>query len=214
MPGAKPPSALTKYELQARKRGHVVIAGVDEAGRGSLAGPVVAAAVILPVGCLLPGVQDSKKLTPAEREQLYHEIRAAAQVVAVAHCQADVVDAVNILRATHIAMRNALEQLSPTPDLVLVDGLFVPELGFPQVAIVKGDGKSISIAAASIIAKVERDAMMRELDAQYPGYGFAEHKGYGTAQHRRALRTLGPCPIHRRSFAPVQLCAQMTLPVE
>jgi ribonuclease HII len=188
-----------------------VVAGVDEAGRGSLAGPVVAAAVILPPDCILPDVKDSKRLTPAARERLCLLIREAAVDVAVAVAAVEAVDALNVLRATHVAMRQALSRLSPTPDLALVDGLPVPELGFPQMAIVKGDCRSVSIAAASIIAKVERDRMMCELEARFPGYGFADHKGYGTQRHIQALRALGPCPAHRRSFAPVRLSAQMDL---
>ena len=193
-------------ERQAR-RAHpgLILAGVDEAGRGPLAGPVVAAAVILPERGFALAVADSKTLTRAEREQLAAALRAAPGVMlAIAVRDAGRIDEVNILRATHEAMREAASALPVPPDLVLIDGLPVRDFPFPAQAIVKGDASSASIAAASIIAKTHRDHLMCAYDREYPGYGFARHKGYGTAQHLRALRELGPCRLHRQSFAPVR----------
>lgn len=179
------------------------MAGADEAGRGPLAGPVVAAAVILPPDFpphRLPGCDDSKRLAPGVREALVPQIQASALAWAVAEVSVAEIDALNIAQASFEAMRRALAALAPAPAHVLVDGLPNPRLIWPQTAIIAGDGLSLSIAAASILAKVHRDRLMRALDARYPGYGFAAHKGYPTAQHRRALVTLGPCPEHRRSF--------------
>ena len=208
---AKVKSILTyDDELLLRERkllqeGFAFIAGVDEAGRGPLAGPVVAAAVILPRSGELPGVFDSKQLSDARRRLLRDEILKIAEVgVGVADVQE--IDSLNILRATHLAMRRAVAKLKKV-DFVLVDGL--PVAGFPCPAenVIKGDAKSASIAAASIVAKVYRDEVMEELDGIYPGYGFASHKGYGTAVHLKALQELGVTPVHRRSFAPVRdLC--------
>lgn len=186
------------------------IAGVDEAGRGPLAGPVVAAAVILPrewvergLPAELDGLDDSKQLTEPQRERFFEFISASRAVrSAVRRCDVDVIDSINILQATHRAMREALAALQPSH--ALVDGLEVPALGWPQTAIVKGDTLSYSIAAASVLAKVTRDRLMIEFDREFPGYGFAGHKGYGTPQHLAALAALGPCPIHRRSFAPLR----------
>jgi ribonuclease HII len=200
-----------KYEREWLARGSGLIAGVDEAGRGPLAGPVVAAAVMFPVEWVqegLPrvlwGLNDSKQLTPEEREQYFALLTADAQVrYGVAIVDVGVIDRINILQATHQAMNEALAQLQPVPEHTLIDGLEVCSLRFPQTAIVDGDCKSYSIAAASVIAKVTRDRLMVKFDQQYPGYGFAEHKGYGTPQHLAALRQHGPCDIHRRSFAPV-----------
>jgi len=194
------------HERAARQaRPGLVLAGVDEAGRGPLAGPVVAAAVILPeAGFALP-VADSKTLSEAQREQLAADLRRAPGVmIALAVRDAARIDEINILRATHEAMREAASALPVPPDLVLIDGLPVWPFPFPAQAIVKGDASSASIAAASIIAKTHRDHLMFAYDREYPGYGFARHKGYGTARHLRALRELGPCPLHRRSFAPVR----------
>jgi len=180
-----------------------VVAGVDEVGMGPLAGPVVAAAVVLPARIDLPGLDDSKRLSPAARERLSEAIRAQAVAWAVAEVGAHEIDALDILRASQAAMRRALGALAVAPDHVLVDGRPVPALGFPQTAIVGGDASDASIAAASIVAKVHRDARMQEFDRAHPGWGFAVHKGYPTPAHLAALRRLGPSPIHRRSFAPV-----------
>jgi ribonuclease HII len=188
------------------------VAGVDEAGRGPLAGPVVAAAAILPsrwaetglpVG--LTGLNDSKQLTSAQREKIFEFLTACAEVeFAIAAVDAGVIDEINILQATHRAMNDALAQLNPLPAHALVDGRPVKSLRVPQTAIVKGDARSFSIAAASVLAKVTRDRLMREFHEQFPKYGFAEHKGYGTAKHMAAIAQFGACPIHRQSFAPMK----------
>jgi ribonuclease HII len=180
-----------------------LVAGVDEAGRGPLAGPVVASAVILPPRIRLSGVNDSKQLTAAAREAAYEVVVRKALAWAVAAVEVERIDCINILRATHEAMAAALQALDPAPDGALVDGLPVQGLPCPHQALVDGDALCTSIAAASIIAKVTRDRLMCELDARYPGYGLAQHKGYGTREHLRALRELGPSPCHRRSFRPV-----------
>jgi len=187
---------------------------VDEAGRGALAGPVVAAAVILPKGARLPGCDDSKKLVPSKREALYTQILRVATAVGVAAIPHDIVDSLNVLRASQAAMHAAIDALQPPPDFVFIDGLPITQLDIPCAAVVHGDAKVRCIAAASIVAKVERDAIMRELDVKYPGYGFARHKGYGTPEHKAILQARGPSPVHRRSFAPVCLSAQMELPME
>ena len=195
---------LLKFERECWADGFGFIAGVDEVGRGPLAGPVVAAAVVFPRGVPLPCVNDSKQLTESAREELREEICAIPEVqIGIGEADVATIDLMNILNATHLAMRRAVEQLKKA-DFVLVDGRRVKGLPLPSRAIVKGDAKSASIAAASIVAKVHRDHLMIELDKLYPGYGFAEHKGYGTAQHLEALRTLGVTPIHRRSFRPVR----------
>lgn len=185
--------------------GYRCIAGIDEAGRGAWAGPVVAASVVLPYETVPPGVNDSKRLTPVQRELLYDRILALARGVGVGLVEAAVIDEINILQAAQQAMRLALADLPAglQPDLALIDGLPVRPFPLAQVAIVRGDGCCASIAAASIIAKVTRDRIMREADALYPGYGFASHKGYGAPLHRQALAELGPCPLHRRSFRPI-----------
>jgi ribonuclease HII len=178
---------------------------VDEAGRGPLAGPVVAAAVVLPHEFRHRTLTDSKQLSPDQREKIYAELTNRAEILwAVGVSDVDIIDAYNILRATWRAMALALDGLSIKPDYVLIDGLPVPPVRIPQTAIVKGDCKSFSIAAASVIAKVTRDRMMLQFHEQYPQYGFAQHKGYGTPEHLAALAQHGPCPIHRRTFAPVR----------
>ena len=176
------------------------ICGVDEAGRGPLAGPVAAGAVILPKDCRILYLNDSKKLTPARRDALFDEIREKAVAFSIGISSPERIDEINILQATYEAMRKAVAGLSVQPDLLLNDAVTIPEVQIRQVSIVKGDAKSVSIAAASILAKVTRDRMMEEYDAMWPEYGFAKHKGYGTAQHIAALKEYGPCPIHRRSF--------------
>ena len=201
------------FERELAGTGVRDIAGVDEAGRGPLAGPVVAAAVVLPDEWLrdglpgeLEGLNDSKQLTRSQREKFFEILARRREVrFGIASIESEIVDALNILRATHRAMAEALEKLQPAPAHVLVDGLRVKSLLFPQTPIVKGDARSYSIAAASVLAKVTRDRMMIEYHRQWPAYGFAEHKGYGTPQHLSALAAHGPCPIHRRSFAPLKV---------
>jgi ribonuclease HII len=181
--------------------------GIDEAGRGPWAGPVVAAAVILDATRFPEGLNDSKKLTEAKRESLFDPIKALADV-GVGMASVEEIDRLNILQANHLAMQRAVAALKSKPTLALVDGNRVPPLSIRVQTIVRGDAKCLSIAAASIIAKVTRDRMMVDLDNRYPGYGFARHKGYGTSAHSQALQRLGPCPIHRKSFAPI---AQLTM---
>ncbi len=202
-PARKQPTApldMLLHERRLWEDGSANVAGVDEAGRGPLAGPVVAAAVILPHECELHGLTDSKKLDATQRAELEPLIREQALGCAVAQTDVDVIDNINILQATFRAMREAVEQLPVTPDYVLIDGNHTPGGPCAQSALVKGDAHSLCVAAASVLAKVARDAFMVEMDTKYPGYGFAQHKGYGTPQHREALKRLGPCPIHRRSF--------------
>jgi ribonuclease HII len=188
-----------------RPHGEFLLAGVDEAGRGPWAGPVTAAAVILPPGAALPGLDDSKKLTPLQRDRLFDLIRNRALAFAVESVDSTEIDRLNILQATFLAMRRALGKLAPAPHLVLVDGsLGIPGLPLPQRPLVGGDGKSASVAAASVLAKVTRDRLMQESHTLYPVYGFDRHKGYGAPVHAEALRRHGPCPLHRRSFAPVK----------
>jgi len=201
-----------QYELGLVQRGLLRVAGVDEAGRGPLAGPVVAAAVVFPVAWItnglpevLRGVDDSKSLSAVKRENLFAILTTRLEIsFGIAQADASLIDEINILQATHHAMNLALAQLRPAPEHVLVDGLRVKTLAFPQTAIVKGDALSFSIGAASILAKVTRDRLMAEFDRQYPGYGFAGHKGYGTAEHLAAIKARGACPIHRQSFAPMR----------
>ncbi|MCF0127721.1 MAG: ribonuclease HII [Pseudobutyrivibrio sp.] len=176
------------------------IAGIDEVGRGPLAGPVVTAAVILPKDCEILYINDSKKLSAKKREELYEEIMEKAVAVGIGMSSEARIDEINILQATYEAMRQAISELSVAPDLLLNDAVTIPGVDIKQVGIIKGDAKSISIGAASIIAKVTRDRMMEEYDKIYPEYGFAANKGYGTAEHIEALKKFGPCPIHRRSF--------------
>lgn len=177
-----------------------IICGIDEAGRGPLAGPVCAGACILPADCEILYLNDSKKLSEKRREELFVEIKEKAVSWAVGIIDNNVIDEINILQATYRAMRSAVSQLNVEPDLLLNDAVTIPEIGIRQVGIVKGDAKSVSIAAASILAKVTRDHLMMEYDSIYPEYGFAKHKGYGTAQHMAAIREFGLTPIHRRSF--------------
>ena len=194
-------SELWNFEHDAMEEGFSLICGVDEAGRGPLAGPVCAAAVILPPDLELEGLNDSKKLSEKRREALYPLICEQALAYGIAFASEQEIDELNILQATFLAMRRAVGQLGQKPDLALVDGNREPDFGdIPVRTIIKGDSRSANIAAASILAKVTRDRFMLEQDAAYPQYGFAVHKGYGTQKHYAALREFGPCPIHRRSF--------------
>lgn len=189
-----------------------IVAGVDEAGRGPLAGPVCAAAVVLPVGYLCPGLDDSKKLTARKREDLFLRLTGDERIRwAISFAEVDEIDRVNILRATHAAMARAVAALQISVDHCLIDGLPLRSFAWSHDGIVKGDSKSMSIAAASVIAKVSRDRKMLELADKYPEYGFQRHMGYGTREHLEALRRHGPCRIHRRSFQPV---AQLALPID
>ncbi len=176
------------------------ICGIDEVGRGPLAGPVVACAVILPKGCRIIGVDDSKKLSAAKREALYDEILDKAVAVGIGYVGPERIDEINILQATYEAMRQAVAALDPSPDLLLIDAVRIPELDVKQVPIIHGDARSISIGAASIVAKVTRDRLMDEMEEKYPGYSFAKNKGYGTQAHIEGLQKLGPCEIHRKTF--------------
>jgi len=207
---------VLRFEQEAWAGGFLCVAGVDEAGRGPLAGPVVAAAVVFEKAFLeaeakkcLAGLDDSKKL-PASRREFFHALISACPHArtGVASASVEEIDSLNILRATHLAMKRAIEKLAPPPDLALVDGLPVKGLPVPHRAIVGGDASSLSIAAASVMAKVTRDRLMVELAAEFPAYGFDRHKGYSTKAHLDALRRHGPCAAHRRSFAPV---AQLSL---
>ena len=201
-----------EFERMYWQQGVIRLAGVDEAGRGPLAGPVVAAAAILPsrwaesgLPTELTGLNDSKQLTEVQRESYFAFLTTCAEIeFAIAAVDAGVIDKINILQATHRAMNEALAQLNPPPAHALVDGRPVKTLRVPQTAIVKGDARSYSIAAASVLAKVTRDRVMREYHAQWPEYNFAGHKGYGTAEHLAAIEKYGPCPIHRKSFAPLK----------
>jgi ribonuclease HII len=197
-------SALLAFETELWERGVVHVAGVDEAGVGTLAGPVVAAAAILPAALRPRGLDDSKQLDARARERLCAEVKAGAVAWAIGAASPEEVDAINVYQAGLLAMRRAVEGLSVRPEHLLVDARRIPDLTIPQQGIIKGDAKSLSIAAASVIAKVTRDALMVEAEARFPGYGFARHKGYGAPEHLEALRRLGPCAIHRRTFAPVR----------
>lgn len=199
-------------EIGLRRRGLCTVAGVDEAGRGPLAGPVAAAAVVLPAGWRCPGLDDSKKLSEARRERLFEELTMDASVVwSLAWAEPEEIDRLNILKATHVAMARAVSGLPVKVEHCLIDGLPVRDFAWPHDGIVKGDGKSLSIAAASIIAKVSRDRLMRNHALDFPQYGFERHMGYGTKLHLEALRIHGPCRLHRRSFQPV---AQLALPFD
>lgn len=191
--------SLMAYEEHYGAYGSV-IAGIDEVGRGPLAGPVIACAAILPKDHLILELNDSKKLSEKKRERLFDVLRKEAVAFAFGCASPERIDEINILQATYEAMREAISKLSVRPDLLLNDAVTIPGVEISQVPIVGGDGKSVSIAAASILAKVTRDRLMAEYDAVYPGYGFAKNKGYGTAEHIAALKRLGPCPIHRKSF--------------
>lgn len=177
-----------------------LICGVDEAGRGPLAGPVCAAAVILPKGLVIPGLNDSKKLSDKRRRELFPIIQQEAVSFGIAFASQEEIDEINILQATFLAMRRAMEQLNPQPEFALIDGNRETDFGVPCKTVIKGDSLSANIAAASVLAKVTRDNWMMEAAEKYPGYGFEIHKGYGTKAHYAALKKLGPCPIHRRSF--------------
>lgn len=193
-----------EFEQEARRCGYRRIAGIDEAGRGPLAGPVVAAAVILPFRCRLAGVDDSKQLTEAERDRLYAVILEKAVGVGIGSADAHEIDSLNILEATRLAMRRALDNLAPAPDYLLTDAVTLPAVTVPGRPIIKGDALSLSIAAASIIAKVTRDRLMAAYHEAFPQYNFLSHKGYGTVEHLQRLARYGPCAIHRRTFAPVR----------
>jgi ribonuclease HII len=195
---------LLRVERGLWEAGITRVAGVDEAGVGPLAGPVVAAAVVFAPGAALRGVDDSKRLTPTRRTALEAEIRALALGVGVGIVDVSDIDRLNIYRAALEAMRRAVLALPVSPDHVLVDARRIPDITAPQTALVHGDARSFSIAAASIVAKVTRDRLMHDLDARYPEYGFRDHMGYGTPQHLAAIDRHGPCPAHRRSFAPVR----------
>ena len=194
-----------RHEKRLRASGCQAIAGIDEAGRGPLAGPVVAAAVMLPVKFRHATLRDSKQLTERQREKIYCELTSRSDVHWAADAvDSDEIDRINILQATYVAMRRAVAKLQASPEHVLIDGRRVPDFPRPHTALIDGDCHSFSIAAASVIAKVTRDRLMREIDALHPGYEFAQHKGYGTPLHLQRLKTHGPCPIHRRSFLPVR----------
>lgn len=190
--------SLKVYEREYGEYG--IVCGIDEVGRGPLAGPVVAGAVILPEDCQILYLNDSKKLTERRRELLYDEIMEKAVAVGIGVVSQQRIDEINILQATYEAMRQAVGKLDPVPDVLLNDAVTIPGLSQKQVPIIKGDAKSLSIAAASVVAKVTRDRMMAALDERYPGYGFASNKGYGSAAHIAALKELGPCELHRRTF--------------
>jgi ribonuclease HII len=204
------------FERELWAGGKTLVAGVDEAGCGPLAGPVVSAAVVLPHSWLeaglhskLRGLNDSKQLTIEEREKFYEVITSHPEILhAVAIVDVEMIDQINIRQAAWRGMQQALDQLQPRPQHVLVDGLKIKWLPYPQTALVQGDARSYSIAAASVIAKVTRDRLMLEFNKQYPGYGFAEHKGYATPRHLAAIAELGPCPIHRKSFSPFRPTAE------
>lgn len=192
-------------EKKLWQKGYLFLAGLDEAGRGPLAGPVVAAACILPVQFDLPGLNDSKLLTESKREKLYAQIKMQAIDYALGSAEPAEIDVLNILQATKLAMKRAIEGLKTRPHFLLIDALTLPSVKLPQLSLKGGDRLSATIAAASILAKVSRDRLMVELDTLYPGYAFSKNKGYGSKEHMQSLRQLGPSPIHRRSFAPVKI---------
>ena len=190
---------MEEFERQNEEKGY--ICGIDEVGRGPLAGPVVAGAVILPPNCDILYLNDSKQLSEKKREELYDIIMEKAIAVGIGAATPARIDEINILQADYEAMAQAVGKLTVKPDVLLIDAVHIPQLeAYEQISIIKGDAKSVSIAAASIVAKVTRDRLMKELDAQYPAYGFAQNKGYGSAEHIAALKKYGPCPLHRRSF--------------
>ncbi len=191
---------INTFENEGYQKGYTYIGGIDEAGRGPLAGPVVAAVVVFKPGTKIEGINDSKKLSEAKRDELFDIIKEQALDYGIGIVQKDEIDEYNILNATYMAMKKAINCLKKTPDYLLVDAAHVPDVNIDQKSIIKGDSKSISIAAASILAKVTRDSLMYEYDKMYPEYGFASHKGYGTDQHYKAIREHGITPIHRKSF--------------
>ncbi len=191
---------MDAFERACQQSGYKQIAGIDEAGRGALAGPVIAAAVILPLNCSIDGLRDSKQLTPKQRDRFADEIYSVALSVGIGSADNRTVDRLNVLGATLLAMQNAIEKLTPPPDYLLIDGINIPATDIPGEAIPKGDSRSYSIAAASIIAKTTRDRIMIELDRTYPHYGFQRHKGYPTSQHRQAIAQFGASDIHRQTF--------------
>lgn len=207
-PAEIPASPDLRFEIELWNNGYSSVAGIDEAGRGCWAGPVSAAAVIfsprLDLLTLLPDVRDSKKISPAKRLFCELEIKKLATFWAVGFATNQEIDQLGIVPATHLAMTRAIQALNTHVDHLLIDAVHLPSQSIPQTSLIKGDARVFSIAAASILAKTARDTLLRELDSQYPGYGFAHHKGYGTAQHQEALKKIGPCAIHRYSFAPVQ----------
>ena len=198
-----PPSAPYRFELEAWRAGVARVAGIDEAGRGPLAGPVVAAAVIISPERRIRGLRDSKVLPRERRDELFELIRRRALAIGVGIVGHETIDRVNILQATRLAMQEALAGLAVAPELVITDFVALPALACPQKNLVAGDARCATVAAASIVAKVTRDRIMLDLDKQFPEYGFAQHKGYGTPEHLAVLDRLGPCPIHRRTFAGV-----------
>ena len=193
-------SELWELENELYAQGYSLLCGVDEAGRGPLAGPVCAAAVILPAGLEIPGLNDSKKLSEKQREALFEPIKAAAKAYGIAFASVEEIENLNILNATFLAMNRAISQLSPQPELALIDGNRNTGITVPSRCVVKGDSRCADIAAASVLAKVSRDRYMLEMAEKYPEYGFERHKGYGTKLHYDAIRQYGPCPIHRLSF--------------
>lgn len=195
---------MFSYERQVWAMGYRLVAGLDEVGRGPLAGPVVAAAVILPGELIVPGLEDCRRLSGKRRQEVYEEIRAKALGVGIGMVHPDGIDEANVMMATYKAMVKAVADLAERPDYLLIDSLHLPGVAQPQAPIAGGDGQSCSIAAASIVAKVTRDDYMIEMDKQYPQYGFANHKGYGTLEHREALERHGPCPIHRKTYGSVR----------
>jgi ribonuclease HII len=203
-----PSKPTLEFEKSLWDAGLKHIAGIDEAGRGPLAGPVAAAAVILPndpsLDVTLSGVRDSKQMTPGQREYWAGCIKTVAIQYGIGFASAEEIDRIGILPATHLAVGRALSAIQLTPDHLLLDFLTLPDYAIPQTSLIKGDARCLSIAAASVLAKTERDRLMYDLDLQYPGYGFARHKGYGTPEHLQALQRLGPCPIHRLSFHPLR----------
>ena len=203
---------MMRHEFETYALGYRRVAGVDEAGRGPIAGPIVAAAVML--AAPLPGLNDSKQLTPAQRERLFALLHREGNGIGVAVIDVEFIDRVGIQPANYLAMTQAAAKLDPSPDFLLVDGFSIPGCRFPHRGIIKGDRDSISIAAASIVAKVVRDRIMIELDRKYPEYGFARHKGYATREHLDALQRYGPCPVHRVSFSPLSEGLQLRLATE
>jgi len=194
---------ITLFERALSSYGYQRVCGIDEAGRGPLAGPVVAAAVILPSGYAPAGIRDSKLLTEKQRETLYDKILLEAVAIGVGVIDHATIDEINILQATYLAMESSIQNLSAQPDYLLIDALTLPRMPLPQKGIIRGDNLSISIAAASIVAKVTRDRLMAEYHREFPEYNFLSHKGYGTEEHLRNLRAFGPCPIHRKTFRGV-----------